>query len=191
MAGKPRQHLLTLGVNFELYFNYEGILIATFYETIDTVKHNLSAVGVDVQKYIDDGSLLIVDAFSYYYYPDISGMKKLVTSLSERAKKERRVGVSIIVNMGYFFLFGGDGKAIELINYEASLLPKTEGNNVKGFNCYHAGDYRNLNDRQKKKLQGQKKLLEISKRCLICDVEEQRFDYPRQIVAAFLAIKQI
>lgn len=161
MVGKPRQYLLTLGVNFELYFNYEGILIATFYETIDSVKHNLSTVGVDVQKYIDDGSLLIVDAFSYYY-PDISGMKKLVTSLSERAKKEGRVEVSVIVNMGYFFLFGGDVKATELINYEASLPPKTQGNNVKGFSCYHAGDYRNLNDRQKKELQGQKKLLEIS-----------------------------
>ena len=56
------------------------ILIAAFYETIDTVKHNLSAVGVEVQKYTDSSSLLIIDAFSYYY-PDISGMKKLVASL--------------------------------------------------------------------------------------------------------------
>jgi hypothetical protein len=29
------------------------IPIATFYETIDSVKHNLNAVGVDVQKYIE------------------------------------------------------------------------------------------------------------------------------------------
>ena len=47
------------------------ILIATFYETIDSIKHSLSAaVGVDAQNLIDDGSLLIVDAFSSYY-PDI------------------------------------------------------------------------------------------------------------------------
>jgi hypothetical protein len=53
------------------------ILIATFYETIDSVKHNLNAIDVDVQRHIDNGSLVIVDAFSSYY-PDINGMKKLV-----------------------------------------------------------------------------------------------------------------
>jgi hypothetical protein len=109
------------------------ILIATFYETIDSIKHHLSAVGVqNVQSIIDNGSLLIIDSFSSYY-PDIDGMKKLVATLSERARKEGRAGVTAIVDMGFFFMFGGDGRATELINYEASLAPKTEGYNVKGL----------------------------------------------------------
>lgn len=138
------------------------ILIATFYETIDSVKHNLSAVGVDVQRHIDNGSLVIVDAFSSYY-PDINGMKKLVASLSQRARKEGRDGVSAIVDMGYFFLFGGDGRATELINYETSLPPKTEGGNVKGFSCYHGGNYNTLKDSQRKELaQKGKKVLEVT-----------------------------
>ena len=138
------------------------ILIATFYETIDSVKHNLSAVGVDVQRHIDNGSLVIVDAFSSYY-PDITGMKKLVASLSHRAGKEGRAGVSAIVDMGYFFLFGGDGRATELINYETSLPPKTEGGNVKGFSCYHGGNYNTLKDSQRKELaQKGKKVLEVT-----------------------------
>ena len=138
------------------------ILIATFYETIDSVKHNLSAVGVDVQRHIDNGSLVIVDAFSSYY-PDINGMKKLVASLSERARKEGRVGVSAIVDMGYFFLFGGDGRATELINYETSLPPKTDGGNVKSFSCYHGGNYDTLKDSQRKELaQKGKKVLEVT-----------------------------
>ncbi len=138
------------------------ILIATFYETIDSVKHNLSSAGIDVQSHINDGSLVIVDAFSSYY-PDVNGMKKLVASLSERARKEGRVGVSAIVDMGYFFLFGGDGRATELINYEASLAPKTEGGNVKGFSCYHGGNYETLKDNQRKELaQKGKKVLEVT-----------------------------
>src|SRR5215210_5203382 len=138
------------------------ILIATFYETIDSVKHSLSAVGVDAQSLIDNGSLIIVDAFSSYY-PDVSGMKKLVASLSDRAKKEGRVGVTAIVDMGFFFLFGGDGRATELINYEASLPSKTEGGNVKGFSCYHGGNYNTLKDSQKEELaQKGKKVLEIT-----------------------------
>jgi hypothetical protein len=138
------------------------ILIATFYETIDSVKHSLSAVGVDAPTHIDDGSLIIVDAFSSYY-PDVSGMKKLVASLSDRARKEGRDGVTAIVDMGFFFLFGGDGRATELINYEASLAPKTEGGNVKGFSCYHGGNYNTLKDSQRKELaQKGKKLLEVT-----------------------------
>jgi hypothetical protein len=139
------------------------ILIATFYETIDSVKHSLSAVGVkDIQSLIDNGSLVIIDAFSSYY-PDIDGMKKLVASLSDRAKKEGRVGVTAIVDMGFFFLFGGDGRDTELINYEASLPPKTEGGNVKGFSCYHGGNYNALKDSQRKELtQKGKKVLEIT-----------------------------
>jgi hypothetical protein len=138
------------------------ILIATFYETIDSVKHNLNAVGVHVQRHIDEGSLVIVDAFSSYY-PDINGMKKLVASLSQRARKEDRVGVTAIVDMGFFFLFGGDGRATELINYEASLPPKKEGGNVKGFSCYHGGNYGTLKDSQRKELaQRGKKVLEVT-----------------------------
>jgi MEDS: MEthanogen/methylotroph, DcmR Sensory domain len=138
------------------------ILIATFYETTDNVKHSLNAEGVDVQRHINDGSLVIVDAFSSYY-PDIEGMKRLVASLSERAKKEGRVGVTAIVDMGFFFLFGGDGRATELINYEASLAPKTEGGNVRGISCYHGGNFSTLKDNQKKELaQKGKKLLEVT-----------------------------
>jgi hypothetical protein len=139
------------------------LLIATFYDTVNTVKHNLSAVGVDVQSHIDDGSLLIVDAFNAYY-PDIDGMKKLVASLSERARKEGRAGVSAIVNTGFFFLYGRDIDSTNLTSYEASLAPKTDGNNVRGFSCYHAKNYRKIRDSQKKELltEGQKKkMLEV------------------------------
>ena len=139
------------------------ILLATFYDTVNTVKHNLSAVGVDVQSHIDDGSLLIIDAFNGYY-PNIDGTKKLVASLSERATREGRIGVSAIVNMGFFFLYDGHSEASELISYETSLPSKTDGGNVRGFSCYHARDYRNLDDNQKKELltPGQKKSLEVT-----------------------------
>jgi hypothetical protein len=138
------------------------ILIATFYDTVNAVKHNLSAVGVNVQSHIDDGSLLIIDAFDGYY-PNTDGMKKLVVSLSERARKEGRIGVSVISNMGFFFLYDGDGTASGLISYETSLPSKTDGDNVRGFSCYHVRDYEGLVDSQKKELltQGQKKSLEV------------------------------
>ena len=65
--------------------------------------------------------------------------------------------------MGFFFMIGGDGRATELINYEASLAPKTDGGNVRGFSCYHLGGYNTLKDNQKKELvQKGKKLLDVT-----------------------------
>lgn len=138
-------------------------LIAPFYETVDSVKHHLRAFGVEkVQELIDSGSLVIADSFRFFF-PDPNGMKKLIDSLSERAKKEGRAGVTAIVDVGFFFLFGGDSKAADLISYEASLAPKTQDGNVKGISCYHWGNYGTLTERDKELLtQGQKKkLLEV------------------------------
>ena len=139
------------------------ILIAPFYETVDSVKHQLSAFDVeDVQGLIDSGSLVIADSF-HSFFPDSNGMKKLIDSLSERARKEGRPGVTAIVDVGFFFLFGGDSKAADLISYEASLAPKTQHGNVKGISCYHWGNYETLTERDKELLtQGQKKkILEV------------------------------
>jgi hypothetical protein len=139
------------------------VLIASFYETVDSVKHQLSAFGVEnVQGLIDSGSIVIADSF-HSFFPDSNGMKKLIDSLSERARKERRPGVTAIVDVGFFFLFGGDSKAANLISYEASLAPKTQDGNVKGISCCHWGNYETLTERDKELLtQGQKKkLLEV------------------------------
>ncbi|HEY9407689.1 MAG TPA: hypothetical protein VIP53_09605 [Nitrososphaera sp.] len=137
--------------------------IAPFYETVDSVKHQLSAFGVEnVQGLTDSGSLVIADSF-HSFFPDSNGMKKLIDSLSERARKEGRLGVTAIVDVGFFFLFGGDSKAADLISYEASLAPKTQDGNVKGISCYHWGNYETLTEEDKELLtQGQKKkLLEV------------------------------
>jgi hypothetical protein len=139
------------------------ILIAPFYERVDSVKNHLSAFGVEnVQGQIDSGSLVMADSF-HSFFPDSNGMKKLIDSLSERARKEGRPGVTAIVDVGFFFLFGGDSKAADLISYEASLAPKTQDGNVKGISCYHWGNYETLTERDKELLtQGQKKkLLEV------------------------------
>jgi hypothetical protein len=136
------------------------ILIAPFYETVDSVKHQLSAFGVEnVQAQIDSGSLVIADSF-HSFFPDPNRMKKLIDSLSARARKEGRPGVTAIVDVGFFFLFGGDSKAAALISYEASLAPKTQNGNVKGISCYHWGNYETLTERDKELLtQGHKKKL--------------------------------
>lgn len=64
-------------------------------------------------------------------------------------RQEGRAGITTIVNMGSFFLFDGDSKAADVISYEASLAQKTQDDNVKGFSCYHWGNYETLTDADK------------------------------------------
>ncbi|MFL6525309.1 MAG: hypothetical protein ACJ70Q_04120 [Nitrososphaera sp.] len=40
----------------------------------------------------------------------------------------------------------GDGRATELINYEASLVPKIKDGNVRRFIRYHSENYGTLKD---------------------------------------------
>jgi len=48
--------------------------------------------------------------------------------------------------MDFFFFFLGDGRATELINYEASLVPKIKDGNVRRFILYHSENYGTLKD---------------------------------------------
>ncbi|HYY66944.1 MAG TPA: hypothetical protein VE572_01210 [Nitrososphaeraceae archaeon] len=79
-------------------------------------------------------------------------------------KKKAELESPTIIDMGFFFLYDRDGAASELISYETSLPSRIDGGNVRGFSCYHARDYKNLDDSQKKELltHGQKKLLEVT-----------------------------
>src|SRR4051812_46843680 len=78
------------------------MLIASFYETIESVKHNLAPVVKNAQNKLENGSLVLVDFFKIFF-PNIGGIKKLVPSLSERVTREGGAGVTAIINMGFFF----------------------------------------------------------------------------------------
>jgi hypothetical protein len=126
------------------------ILIATFYETIDSVKHHFSAVGVkDVETLIDNGSLVIIDVFQAYH-PDIDGQS--------RSYCHCRYGLLLFVWWRWF--------CHTIDKVRSNLTPKTEGGNIKGINCYHSGNYATLTEGQRKELaaQGQKKVLEVKEK---------------------------
>ena len=62
-------------------------------------------------------------------------------------KQEGIAGITTIVNMGSFYLV--DIKAADLISYVASSTQKTQDDDVKGFSCYHWGNYKTLTEADK------------------------------------------
>ena len=126
----------------------EIIVIATQYDPINNVKNTLRLGGIDVEKYLNQGMLFIIDAQQGYQDADNSGILKLSKSLISRAKKEDRRGITMIGDLDSFFSFE---KIEELIRYELSLPQKYE-DTMKGFCCYHLKDFEKLTDTQQQTL---------------------------------------
>ncbi len=129
----------------------EIVVISTQYEPISNVKNNLRLAGVDdVERYLDEGALFILDAQHEYHNGDIDGMWKFAQSLLTRVKEERRRGVTWIGDLGSFF---GFEKIEELIHYELSLPQKYEQDTAIKLVCsYHLKDFEKLNENQKQRL---------------------------------------
>jgi len=128
----------------------EIVLISTQYEPINDVKNNLRLAGVDVERYLNEGVLFILDAQHGYHNGDIDGLWKFALNLLTRVKKEGRRGVTWIGDLGSFF---GFEKIEELMHYELSLPQKNEQDTAIKLVCsYHLKDFEQLNENQKQTL---------------------------------------
>lgn len=125
----------------------EIVLLATFYETVDTVRSVLSDYGIDVRRLEEQGALVLLDSMRGYQ-PDATGVYRLAQLLAERTKKKGKAGVFSLSDMGPFFLFQ---KKEELVDHESSL-PKKFDIPLKGFCCYHKSDFGRLGEDQKSAL---------------------------------------
>ena len=84
------------------YFNNEIVIIAPHYETIESVRSNLSQPPylVDVVKYEGDGSLIIVDATSPY--STNTAAVEYITNIAKDASGLGKSGVTVMGDMGIF-----------------------------------------------------------------------------------------
>ena len=118
----------------------EILLLASQYETTEAIHEMLAAEGIDVEKHLADGTLLIVDAQKGYQDGDPFGTFKLAITLISRARIEGRSGVTWIGDTGSFFSFD---RIEDLIEYEL-FHPKKYHDPIRTVCCYHSEDFNNL-----------------------------------------------
>ena len=122
----------------------EIVLVGTQYEAINNVKNTIRLSGVDVERYLNEGTLFILDAQHGYQDADTHGIWKLARSLLSRVKKEGRQGVTWFGDAGSFFSFE---RIEELMQYELSLPQKYE-DTIKTVCSYHLKDFEKLTEAQ-------------------------------------------
>ena len=119
------------------------------YENIPSVRRVLTNTGLDVDRFENDESLVILDSVKGYFEsnPDILTTFEM---LAKRAEDEKSGGgCSVISDMGSFSLLN---KEMELLDYERSLPLRFSSMRCKGFCCYHQANFDRLSENQKEKL---------------------------------------
>jgi MEDS: MEthanogen/methylotroph, DcmR Sensory domain len=130
------------------------VLLIPYYETTDSVRQVLSQLGIDVRKCEQNRSLAIVDSVKAYFHSDID-IKSLVKTMAEDAKRMDKKGISIIDDMGSFFLYK---KQNQMIEYEIELQlgeKKDDDANsvkVKGICGYHKDNFSTLKEKEQQAL---------------------------------------
>lgn len=139
------------------------VLMLPYYEHVRSVTDVLSNIGIDVEKHVSQGSLLITDAqeafFGHRYEstevlesPNGNGASNIVSLLriaQSQAKKLQKDGITILVDLGCFFNNGG----VEyLFKYEKSIPQIFKDTNLKQICLYHQQDFDSRLDNSDKAL---------------------------------------
>jgi MEDS: MEthanogen/methylotroph, DcmR Sensory domain len=123
----------------------EIVMILPTYENISSVKRTLTDIGVNVSRFENDDSLVILDSVKGYFEsnPDIL---TTIEMLAKRAESDRGGGCSVISDMGAFSLLR---KEKELLKYESSLPLRFNSMKFKVFCCYHQANFDGLSGNER------------------------------------------
>ena len=148
----------------QLEDNNEIVLILPYYETTDMVRFALSGnafsdnsnnhfeySGIDVNKYENEGSLIIMDSLEGYFpseeqsnYINHKGdlnFMSYIEVLLKQAERQGKNGVTVLSDLGSFYHYNSHGNQ-KLIKYERSLPKNYDGMKLKGFCLYHQKDFK-------------------------------------------------
>jgi len=120
------------------------VLMLSHYETVNSITQYLKSK-FNIQGYLDDGSLLILDAREVFFDGDLSNSKygngnivTLMRLIHNQANKLRKKGVTIIADLGCFFPHSGTDN---LIKYEKSIPKMFNNSGLKQLCTYHQRDF--------------------------------------------------
>jgi hypothetical protein len=132
-------------------------MLIPYLETADLVRRTLTenAANINIQKYEasdeQNNSLIIMDStMAYFGLGDIDKMnlEKYVKSLVRRAEKQGKKGVSVVTDVGAFYLYEEIQKLVE---YELAL-PIKYNMNLKRFCVCSQNYFDKLTEEQKQKV---------------------------------------
>jgi len=130
--------------------NNELVLLLTYYETADSVRHTLTMVGIDVKRYEKERALMIIEDITKTYFGSGQDFLFFLNILNKQQEKRGKNGISVIADMGIFYHFNNNDKDA-LFRFERSLPAKFDIR-LKRFCYYHVRDFDRLEEKEKQDL---------------------------------------
>ena len=130
--------------------NNELVLLLTYYETADSVRHTLTEVGIDVKRYEKERALMIIEDITKTYFGSGQDFLFFLNILNKQQEKRGKNGISVIADMGIFYHFNTNNNDA-LFRFERSLPTKFDIR-LKRFCYYHIHDFDRLEEKEKQDL---------------------------------------
>jgi hypothetical protein len=127
----------------------EAIMILSYYDTIDGVRHFLNEVEVDVSKYSKEGSLVIIDGLKEFFHSETKFLSHLA-AIEAHIKSIGKTGISVIIDMGLFY----HGHKEDLIEFEKSVPVKADFTCKSLLCCYNVVDFETLSVQEQELVSG-------------------------------------
>lgn len=131
------------------------VLLLPHNESVSNLFHALKNIGLDVQKYKLQGSLVIVEAKKGYFSltNELVDIMIMIKMLLQRSKKLGKSGLTVFSDMSLFF---NHNRIDNLIKHEAGLFSSLSSslysNKMKIFCYYNITDFERLTENQKQGL---------------------------------------
>jgi hypothetical protein len=128
----------------------EIVLILTYYDTVKDWLINLKGNGICVEKYKNDGSLVVIESRKGFFglLNDFVGIMIMIRMLLLRANNLAKKGLTIISDMGVFF----PNRIEELIKHETEISTSIQDLKVKIYCVYNKPDFESLREEQRQLL---------------------------------------
>ena len=129
----------------------EIVLILTYYETVKGWLNYLKNDGICVEKYKNDGSLVVIESRKGFFglLNDFVGIMIMIRMLLGRANKLAKKGLTIISDMGVFF----PNRTEDLIKHETEISTSIQDLKVKIYCVYNKLDFESLREEQRQLLE--------------------------------------
>jgi hypothetical protein len=129
----------------------EIVLLLPYYDSTSYTLHNLRTIDIDIEKYKQEGWLIIVGSRNGYFSlkDELVGIMIMVKMLLQRSHKLGKSGLTVFSDIGLFFYLN---RIEDLLKRETAVLLSIHNTKVKIFCCYNIADLRQLTENQKQDL---------------------------------------
>lgn len=134
-----------------LIYNNEVVVILYHYDNPNNIRYYLQNIGIDINKYEKEHSLLILDSQEPSFFKEEQDLLLFTKLMLKKSKERGKTGISIIADMGSFFYKETQNNMELLLSFERSL-PKQFTEYIKRLCLYNVKDLNKVNEKEGKDL---------------------------------------